>query len=362
MRHMLPHSRPRPLASCAALLTSLLCACAHPPGGQPSATREGSGAAGKTVLARILAINDFHGNLAPPEGSAGEVRTGRLLEGKPERVKAGGAAWLAAHLSRLRAESPAAPPVMVSAGDLIGASPLLSALFHDEPTIEAMNLMGLALHGVGNHEFDEGTAELLRMRNGGCHPVEGCQGREPFAGARFEFLAANVVDAKGATLFPAYALREFEGVKVAFIGMTLQGTPEIVDASSIQGLRFLDEADTVNALVPELRKQGVRAIVVLVHEGERRAAPTPPTTGARGSPAPSWTSSTGWIPRWTPSSAPIPTRPTTASSTASASPARRPTDGSSPTWSSCWTRRAATWWTAARTTSSSPTRERKTPR
>ncbi|OJH42661.1 bifunctional metallophosphatase/5'-nucleotidase [Cystobacter ferrugineus] len=282
MRHMLPRSLPRPLASCAALLASLLCACAHLPGARPSATQERSTAPAKSVLVRILGINDFHGNLAPPPGPAGEVRTGRLVEGKPERVEAGGAAWLASHLSRLRAEPSAAHHVVVSSGDLIGASPLLSALFHDEPTIEAMNLMGLTLHGVGNHEFDEGLAELRRMRDGGCHPVEGCQGREPFGGARFEFLAANVVDEKGATVFPAYALREFEGVKVAFIGMTLQGTAEIVDATGIQGLRFLDEADTVNALVPELKKQGVRAIVVLVHEGGVQKGPGASYDGCEG--------------------------------------------------------------------------------
>jgi 5'-nucleotidase len=181
-------------------------------------------------------------------------------------VKTGGISYLARHLADLRARDPK-NTLIVSAGDLIGASPLVSALFHDEPTIEAMNLTGLQLSAVGNHEFDEGATELQRMRSGGCHPVDGCQDGTPFEGARFQFLAANVVDAQGATLFPAYALREFEGVKVAFIGMTLKGTPEIVSSAGIAGLQFKDEAQTVNALVPELRKQGVRAIVVLVHEG-----------------------------------------------------------------------------------------------
>jgi 5'-nucleotidase len=263
---MPPLPRLRPLASCAVLLASLLSACAHPPGAQAPAASPPRAAPDRRVLVRILAINDFHGNLAPPPGATGELRVGQRPDGTPDKVRAGGAAWLAEHLSRLRA-APPAHSVVVSAGDLIGASPLLSALFHDEPTIEAMNLMGLELHAVGNHEFDEGVAELKRMRQGGCHPGEGCQGRERFAGARFEFLAANVVDEKGDTLFAPYVVREFDGVKVAFIGMTLQGTPEIVDAAGIQGLRFLDEADTVNALVPGLKQQGVRAIVVLVHEG-----------------------------------------------------------------------------------------------
>ncbi|AKJ07429.1 5'-nucleotidase [Archangium gephyra] len=243
------------------LAASLLLSCAHG-GGAPALadTRP------RTVSVKLLAINDFHGNLAPPEGSTGELRTGSNPDGSPIRVKAGGASHLARHLARLRGPSPR-NTLVVSAGDLIGASPLVSALFHDEPTIEAMNLAGLDLTAVGNHEFDEGTTELRRMQTGGCHPVDGCQDGTSFEGARFKFLSANVVDGQGATLFPPYAVREFEGVKVAFIGMTLEGTPEIVDAAGIRGYQFRDEADTVNALVPELKKQGVRAIVVLLHEG-----------------------------------------------------------------------------------------------
>jgi 5'-nucleotidase len=240
------------------LATALQLSCAHP--------RPAPGTAPRTVSVQVLALNDFHGNLAPPEGSSGEIRTGSNPDGSPAWVKTGGMSHLARHLARLRALEPR-NTIVVSAGDLIGASPLVSALFHDEPTIEAMNLARLELNAVGNHELDEGAAELRRMQTGGCHPVDGCQDGTPFAGARFQFLAANVVDGQGATLFPAHAVREFEGVKVAFIGMTLEGTPEIVDSSGIQGLRFRDEAETVNALVPELRKQGVRAIVVLVHEG-----------------------------------------------------------------------------------------------
>jgi 5'-nucleotidase len=157
---------------------------------------------------------------------------------------------------------------------MIGASPLLSALFHDEPTIEAFNLMGLDLNAVGNHEFDRGAAELLRMQNGGCNPVTGCQDGDGFAGANFQFLAANVVRKSGDlnpnndnTLFPAYKIRSFGGAKIAFIGMTLEATPTIVTPSGITGLEFKDEADTVNALIPRLKQQGVEAIVVLIHEG-----------------------------------------------------------------------------------------------
>jgi 5'-nucleotidase len=165
--------------------------------------------------------------------------------------------------------------LIVSAGDLIGASPLLSALFHDEPTIEAMNKMGLDLNAVGNHEFDEGAAELLRMQRGGCHPVDGCLDGDGFRGAKFRFLAANVVDeASGRTIFPPYAIKRFKGIKVGFVGMTLEGTPDIVSPSGVAGLDFLDEAETANRYAGELRRRhGVRAIVVLLHEGGVQSLP-----------------------------------------------------------------------------------------
>src|SRR6185503_3013991 len=162
----------------------------------------------------------------------------------------------------------------VSAGDLIGASPLTSALFHDEPTIEAMNKIGLDLNAVGNHEFDEGTTELKRMQEGGCHaeakldPPRSCVlGR--FKGAKFGFLAANVVREKtGKPLFAPYAIKKFDGVPVGFIGMTLEGTPDIVSAAGTARYQFLDEAETANKYARELRwRDGVKASVVLLHEG-----------------------------------------------------------------------------------------------
>ena len=250
---------PSPSLSALLLSGALLVSCAHG-GSQQTLTPAPTVTAPRQVRVRVLALNDFHGHIAPPQGSSGEVRSG---SGK---VQAGGAAYLARHLATLRARAPQ-HTVVVAAGDLIGASPLTSALFHDEPTIEALNLAGLDIASVGNHEFDEGTAELQRMQAGGCHPKDGCQDGTPFAGARFQYLAANVLTEQGKPLFPAYALREFEGVKVAFIGMTLEGTPEIVDGSGIRGLRFQDEVETVNALVPELKRQGAEAIVVIVHEG-----------------------------------------------------------------------------------------------
>ena len=212
----------------------------------------GRGADNSTeVNLQILAINDFHGNIDSASGSFGGT---------------GGADYLATNI-RAR-EADADNSIVVSAGDLIGASPLVSALFHDEPTIEAMNLIGLDINGVGNHEFDEGPEELLRMAHGGSHPVDGDLDGDPFFGADFEFLAANVVvDATGETLFPAYTVKNYQGVKVAFIGMTLEGTPTIVTPSGVAGLTFNDEVETVNALIPELQKKNIEAIVVLLHEG-----------------------------------------------------------------------------------------------
>jgi 5'-nucleotidase len=158
--------------------------------------------------------------------------------------------------------------IFVAAGDLVGASPLLSSLFHYEPTVESLSLMGLEVSAVGNHEFDHGLAELRRLQDGGCHPVDGCHGPQPFTGAKFHYLAANTVDkATGKTIFPPYYIKRFEGIPVAFIGLTLKDTAEIVDPSGTKGLEFKDEAETVNALVPELRAQGIEALVVLIHEG-----------------------------------------------------------------------------------------------
>jgi 5'-nucleotidase len=207
----------------------------------------------RDVNLKILAINDFHGNIATSSGSFGG--TGR-------------ADYLSANIWAASAES-GRNTIFVSAGDLIGASPLISALFHDEPTIEAMNLMGLEINAVGNHEFDEGSAELLRMQHGGSHPVDGDLDGDPFHGANFQFLAANVVvDATGHTIFPSHIIRKFGRVKVAFIGLTLEGTPTIVTPSGVEGLTFLDEVETINRIVSRLqRRRNIEAFVILLHEG-----------------------------------------------------------------------------------------------
>src|SRR3977135_1172808 len=174
---------------------------------------------------RILGINDFHGNLRPPEGG---IRTADP-DDKTRKiaVAAGGAEYMATLVRQLR--QGAKNNIFVAAGDLIGASPFLSAMFHDEPSIESLSIMGLEVASVGNHEFDEGKEELLRMQNGGCHPIDKCQGPHPFLGAKFRYLAASTVEKNtGKTVFPPYEIKQFEGIAVAFIGLPLKGAPDIV--------------------------------------------------------------------------------------------------------------------------------------
>jgi 5'-nucleotidase len=248
-----------------------------------------AGGPSRFVDVQILGLNDFHGQLQvvpPTSSSAGRI--GFLTPPlpavqscvAPTCIPAGGVEYLATHVRNLRAANPK-NTFFVSAGDLVGATPLLSALFHDEPTIEAFNLMQLDYNGVGNHEFDEGVDELLRLaygnkhvpgyepdRHDGCHLIDECGDSDPYLGADFPFLAANVkYKDSGKTIFPPYAIENVQGIKVAFVGMTLEGTPEIVSPDGIASVNFLDEAASVNALVPELRRVGVRAIVVLLHEG-----------------------------------------------------------------------------------------------
>jgi 5'-nucleotidase len=216
---------------------------------------------GQLIELQILGINDYHGHLEAAEPGT--------VDGAP----AGGSEYLSAKLNELRQGKKFS--LTVAAGDLIGGSPAFSGLFHDEPSVESLNAMQLDISSVGNHEFDEGVDELLRMQYGGCHPVDGCYFPDlPYAGADFQWLAANVVDEiSGATPLPPYWIERYNNVKVGFIGMTLEATDTLVAASGIQGWEFLDEAETANALVPILQAQGVEAIVVLLHEGGSQTPP-----------------------------------------------------------------------------------------
>ncbi|MCZ8172249.1 MAG: bifunctional metallophosphatase/5'-nucleotidase [Brevundimonas sp.] len=241
-------------------LLPLLAACATPQAGDNATT---------PTRVAILAINDFHGALEMPRQSV-FVPDG---QGGAKPVPAGGAAWLASAMDSLRAQHQ--NHLVVSAGDLIGASQLSSALFLDEPTIEVMNRIGLDFNAAGNHEFDRGREELLRMQAGGCQQHTArkpCQ-VEPFKGAKFRFLTANTVKEDGSTLFPGTAIRSFgtgrNRVDIGLIGLTLEGTNQLVSPDGIRGLSFADEAETINAAVPRLRAAGADAIVVVIHEGVR---------------------------------------------------------------------------------------------
>lgn len=260
---IVPMSFPWRLA-CASILAAGLAAV--------SLTAQAARDRSSTVDVQVLAINDFHGALEPPAGANGRVAG----------TAAGGVEYLATHLSRLKASHPNS--ILVSAGDNLGGTPLLSSLFHDEAAVEALNLTGLELSAVGNHDLDEGWWELYRMTKGGCHPVDGCQDGTPFDGARFSYLSANIsldprksdparLAAAGITgtrvrpLFTPYVIREFEGVKVGFIGLTLRGAPRIIMPESTRGLTFSPEPAAANTAAAELRRRGVDAIVVMMHEG-----------------------------------------------------------------------------------------------
>jgi 5'-nucleotidase len=266
-------------AATLALVAALPAQASNAAGKKPAAP-------GKTTMdIQMLSFNDFHGNLEPPTGSSGILTTGYTENAAGTAAVAttqpvGGVAYLATKLRNLRAGH--AHSITVAAGDLIGASPLVSAAFHDEPTIQAMNMLGLEVTSVGNHEFDEGYQELQRMQNGGCidDGPDGLNNQNScpdgsFAGANFQYLSANVkYEGTDQTILPPYWIKNFNGAKIGFIGMTLKETPSIVTAAGVAGLEFTDEVATANALVPVLEAQGVKAIVVLIHQGAIPASTT----------------------------------------------------------------------------------------
>ena len=238
------------------LLLGLVACAGSPPAPHPASA---------PVHVQLIALNDFHGNLEPPAGTV------RLADGT---VPAGGGAWLAAHVARLRAEAPDST-LVVGAGDLIGASPLPSALARDEPSLTLMDVLGLDVSSVGNHEFDKGVTELLRLQRGGCRTDEPCKGAG-VPGARFTYLAANVTDRTGKTILPATLVKKVGGATVGFVGVVLRETPSVVTPSGVAGLTFGDEADAVNAAVPKLREAGADVVVVLIHQGGAQAPGSPP--------------------------------------------------------------------------------------
>ncbi|WP_432104646.1 bifunctional metallophosphatase/5'-nucleotidase [Streptomyces sp. bgisy091] len=260
----------RVLAAAAGLATVGALVAAMPAGahdrGHGNSHGHGHGHPSRTVDVQLLSFNDLHGNLEPPAGSAGSVSETQP-DGTVKSVPAGGVEYLATSLRTARKGHPYS--VTAAGGDMVGASPLLSGLFHDEPTIEALNGLDLDVTAVGNHEFDEGAVELARLQNGGCHPVDGCYEKgKKFKGADFPYLAANVTSEKtGKPILKPYTVWKKNGVKIGFIGVTLEGTPNIVTANGVKGLKFHDEIETVNKYAKELDRQGVKSIVALIHEG-----------------------------------------------------------------------------------------------
>ncbi|MGC0339703.1 bifunctional metallophosphatase/5'-nucleotidase [Streptomyces sp. SLBN-8D4] len=219
---------------------------------------------------QLLSFNDLHGNLEPPSGSSGRV-TELQADGTTKTIDAGGVEYLATHLREARKGNPYS--ITAAGGDMVGASPLISGLFHDEPTIEALNKLDLDVTSVGNHEFDEGARELARLQNGGCHPTAGCYTDQEFEGADFPYLAANVLDEKtGRPILKPYWVWKKKDVKVGFIGVTLEDTPGVVSAEGVKGLKFKDEVETINKYAKVLQKQGVKSIVALIHEGGQPAS------------------------------------------------------------------------------------------
>ncbi len=225
-------------------------------------------AAPEPVTVRIVGLNDFHGNIEP-------IKRPIVLEdgqGGKQEVYAGGAAWFASSVARIRAQNPY--NMAIAAGDLISASPLASSLFLDEPTVGVMNRVHLDFTSVGNHEFDRGWKELKRLREGGCEKFtlrEPCAVEPDYKGTAYPILAANVRTPDGTTLFPGYGIRRFgtgnNAVAVGVIGLTLKGTAQIVSPSGIEGLTFEDEAASINALVPKVLAEGADAVVVAIHQG-----------------------------------------------------------------------------------------------
>lgn len=230
----------------------------------------------RAVDVRVMAFNDFHGNLEPPAGSSGQVT---LADGT--KVVAGGAAYLATHVNQLRTGN----SLVLSAGDNVGASPLTSALFHDEPTVEFLNRIGVRASVVGNHEFDEGLMELRRMQRGGCHPVDGCQFRDRYRGARFPFLGANVTTEHGLPVLLPFTVEFSGGVPVGIIGVTLRDLPSVVSPDAIKGLRFGDEVEAIDRTANLLDLFGVRTQIVLVHQGDNTEGGGPDDCRTSAGPA-----------------------------------------------------------------------------
>jgi 5'-nucleotidase len=248
------------------LAALLLSSCATP----PAAERP-------PVTLRLIAFNDLHGNLEA--GGLSLPWPDPANRDKAQRLSAGGAAYLAGTVQALRAG--ASNSLVLSSGDMIGGTPLISALFLHESTIDVANRIGVDIAIPGNHEFDAGREELLRVLKPGCRSLPAdaifvsCPSG-PHEGARFPMFAANVVRNDGKTLFAPSIVREVDGVKVGFIGAVTKITPSIVVPSGVAGLQFTDEVQAINAEAARLKAQGINALVAVIHEGGDTGTPGQP--------------------------------------------------------------------------------------
>ncbi len=260
----LPLRRVAALALAASLVSALPACTTRLPAAADNTAATSTTAPAHLVQVELVTLNDFHGNLEPSKYVWDSVNGGGA-----RTIEAGGIDTIGAALQAWRRDDPQL--LLVGAGDLVGASPAISSMWADEPTIVAMNMLGLRASSVGNHEFDAGRVELLRQQGGGCKSPradKACKYEASFGGAKFSYLAANVIDtATRKPVLPAYKIETAHGVKIAFIGTVLQGTAESALASGIAGLEFIDEADAINRQLPELRRQGVGVFVALVHQG-----------------------------------------------------------------------------------------------
>ena len=212
----------------------------------------------------IFSINDFHGHIQPKSPVPLSPRLPDAQTGEIKPQAAGGVAYLATVLDKLRSQRK--NQVFVAAGDLIGASPQMSSLLKDEPTLSALGELGLAVSSLGNHDLDAGLPELMRKSRGEC-ANSGCVWPE-FKGASFPYLAANMFEIdSGKRVLPSHVMKDIGGLKIALVGAVTRDTPKVIVPRSIVGLRFADEADTLNALVPELRAAGAQVLVAIMHEG-----------------------------------------------------------------------------------------------
>lgn len=244
--------------TCAVLATTLLATSAT------SLSAVATAESQDTVSVRLLAFNDLHGSLRPPEGVRSEIR-----QADGSLTPAGGAAYLAAYVTQLRSQ--ATNSLLYSVGDNWGSSALESAMFNDEPTVELLNRMKIDASAIGNHELDKGLAEFRRMQSGGCSAVDACTFSPSFDGANFPLMAANMTYTNGTPATLPFTVNMVDGIPLGVIAISPANTSQIVTPGGIADLQFGDEVEAINRTADVLDFFGVKAITVLLHRGDEPA-------------------------------------------------------------------------------------------